>query len=302
MLWWSGCGVNRDCAWRPVWSARYSWPDASRLVRNTYNAVRVRLSRLFSALSAAAILAVAASAQDRPETREGDSRPESRPRTYADRVAEIDREYQAAQESWSKAYEEAKTPEEREKLPFPKPDAWHARLFAIAEEDRTGEGGEAALEWITSHSKRGADFGKALSLLASDHLASPSLKKACEWLEYSRAREVEAFLRKLASSSPHREVRGLATYTLAKFLKGDAESVGFAADALFVEVTEKYADVPRGVGRALGPRAEGFLFELRNLGTGKVAPEIEGEDVDGNPMKLSDFRGRVVVLDFWGFW
>src|SRR5881397_2162529 len=35
---------------------------------------------------------------------------------------------------------------------------------------------------------------------------------------------------------------------------------------------------------------------------GQPAPEIEGEDIDGNRMKLSDFRGKVVVLDFWGFW
>lgn len=35
---------------------------------------------------------------------------------------------------------------------------------------------------------------------------------------------------------------------------------------------------------------------------GKAAPEIAGEDIDGNPMKLSDFRGKVVFLDFWGNW
>jgi len=44
------------------------------------------------------------------------------------------------------------------------------------------------------------------------------------------------------------------------------------------------------------------LFELRNLGIGKTAPEIEGEDVDGKKFKLSDYRGKVVVLDFWGDW
>jgi hypothetical protein len=35
---------------------------------------------------------------------------------------------------------------------------------------------------------------------------------------------------------------------------------------------------------------------------GKPAPEITGEDIDGKPMKLSDFRGQVVLLDFWGNW
>lgn len=35
---------------------------------------------------------------------------------------------------------------------------------------------------------------------------------------------------------------------------------------------------------------------------GMVADEIEGSDLDGVPFKLSDYRGKVVVLDFWGFW
>lgn len=39
-----------------------------------------------------------------------------------------------------------------------------------------------------------------------------------------------------------------------------------------------------------------------DLAIGKVAPEIEAEDVYGVPLKLSDYRGKVVVLDFWGDW
>jgi hypothetical protein len=35
---------------------------------------------------------------------------------------------------------------------------------------------------------------------------------------------------------------------------------------------------------------------------GQNAPEIDGEDVDGVKFKLSDYRGKVVVLDFWGHW
>jgi peroxiredoxin len=32
------------------------------------------------------------------------------------------------------------------------------------------------------------------------------------------------------------------------------------------------------------------------------APEIEGVGIDEKPMKLSDYRGKVVLLDFWGDW
>ena len=39
-----------------------------------------------------------------------------------------------------------------------------------------------------------------------------------------------------------------------------------------------------------------------SLAVGEVAPEIVGVDLHGKEMKLSDFRGKVVVLDFWGDW
>jgi phage FluMu protein Com len=35
---------------------------------------------------------------------------------------------------------------------------------------------------------------------------------------------------------------------------------------------------------------------------GNAALEIEGKDLDGKGFKLSDYRGKVVVLDFWGHW
>jgi thiol-disulfide isomerase/thioredoxin len=38
------------------------------------------------------------------------------------------------------------------------------------------------------------------------------------------------------------------------------------------------------------------------LEVGMRAPEIEGLDTNGRPMRLSAFRGNVVVLDFWGDW
>jgi peroxiredoxin len=41
------------------------------------------------------------------------------------------------------------------------------------------------------------------------------------------------------------------------------------------------------------------LFEIRHLAVGKEPPEIEGEDQNGKEFKLSDYRGKVVLLDFW---
>ena len=48
--------------------------------------------------------------------------------------------------------------------------------------------------------------------------------------------------------------------------------------------------------------AEGQLFEYRDLAIGKAVPDIEGEDTAGEQFKLSDYRGKVVLLDFWAHW
>jgi thiol-disulfide isomerase/thioredoxin len=52
----------------------------------------------------------------------------------------------------------------------------------------------------------------------------------------------------------------------------------------------------------LADRARPALDELRRLGLGRVAPEIKGRDIDGHDFRLSDYRGRVVVLTFSGTW
>jgi cytochrome oxidase Cu insertion factor (SCO1/SenC/PrrC family) len=42
--------------------------------------------------------------------------------------------------------------------------------------------------------------------------------------------------------------------------------------------------------------------DIAGLPVGSAAPEIEGEDIDGARFKLSDYKGQVVLLDFWGNW
>lgn len=54
--------------------------------------------------------------------------------------------------------------------------------------------------------------------------------------------------------------------------------------------------------QSLADVARAKLDELENIQVGKPAPAIDGMGMDGKPLKLSDYKGKVVVLVFWGTW
>ena len=62
---------------------------------------------------------------------------------------------------------------------------------------------------------------------------------------------------------------------------------------------EQYGDVKLPYADTVGVQAKSDLHEIRHLSVGKQAPDIDGEDQDGKRFKLSDYRGKVVLLDFW---
>jgi hypothetical protein len=104
-------------------------------------------------------------------------------------------------------------------------------------------------------------------------------------------------------NNPSAEVRGTACFTLATLFKDEArygqnKPATAQAEKQFERVIKEFGQVKQR-GYPLADLAKPELSELRRLTIGKPAPEIEGTDLDGQPMKLSDYRGKVVVLTFW---
>jgi thiol-disulfide isomerase/thioredoxin len=146
----------------------------------------------------------------------------------------------------------------------------------------------------------------------------------------------ESFLRAAAERSSNQKVRALARFGLGLYrqelidtardlghpLRGESvrawlgpervrqiralepEQLRREAEAHYERTIEEYGDLrPLGEdGPPMGDRARGDLFRLRHLEPGRTVPEIEGEDIDGWWMKLSDFRGKVIVISFWTTW
>ena len=88
-------------------------------------------------------------------------------------------------------------------------------------------------------------------------------------------------------------------------------SIARGGDSLYERVVTEFAELPLdhpgiddflpGRPKTLGGSARMYLDELKCLSVGQPAPEIAGIDLDGKPMKLSEYRGKVVALYFVGF-
>jgi peroxiredoxin len=210
------------------------------------------------------------------------------------------------------------------------------RALALAGGRRDDPQAIDVLLWIIMELRHGA--GDAFLSLGRDHVTNERLIEACRAANFAPPdafERVEAFLHEAESRSPHRTVRGFAGFYLAKALikrastlrraAGEADLAAdlerdLGADSLarfrarpvddlereaeqsLERVTAQYGDLETLRKQPLRVLAQGELFALRRTTIGKEAPEIEGEDAEGRPFKLSDHRGKVVVLTFSGNW
>jgi len=179
---------------------------------------------------------------------------------------------------------------------------------------------------------------RALALLRRHHVTSDKLGPVCQHVVFGFHKSHETFLRAVLEKNPHPQVQALACLSLAQFLANRLDRLDVLADQdrpdlaeryhlifgkVYVEQlqrqnrdeaarevemlfarAEKYGDVKipvtyYGSGGMVGAKAKAELFQIRHLAVGKVAADIEGEDQDGKRFKLSDYRGKVVLLDFW---
>ncbi|MEC9092813.1 MAG: hypothetical protein VX438_08930 [Planctomycetota bacterium] len=109
-------------------------------------------------------------------------------------------------------------------------------------------------------------------------------------------------LRGLLKDSKLDAVKGPATYALGKMLAG-SEKTKAEGIKLIKSIPTQFKDVMvNGGRRSLAKMVEGEIFELERLQIGMDVPNIQGEDIDGVQFNLTDYKGKVVVIDFWGDW
>ena len=178
-----------------------------------------------------------------------------------------------------------------------KPDAVPALVWMLKNARSAGghpTGGKAGAAW-------------AVERLARDHVADPAIKQALPALRYLSFQvgdgPLTGIYERVVEKNPDREAKSMAAFNLAQtlYVGSGGDDAGRAANrqrakSLFRRVVQDYAGTPAARD------AEEFIKSLQGTRVGQEAPEIVGNDENDKEIRLSQFHGQVVMLDFWGFW
>jgi len=215
-----------------------------------------------------------------------------------DKMAAVKADWDKLYEGWAQEARAAKTQEERKEIMGSRPSpAGPIKQMAVLLKD--GPDDPAILEYVewTMGMSRGQSPDGVIEIVEK-HKNTKGLSSVVPFLMRGKEGSLEKELFDWArSSSPHKEVQAMAAFS--KTMDRGISPEDKKAELEFVK--ENGGDLVYR-NRKIAEVAATTLYADENLVIGKEAPEIEGEDIDGVKFKLSDYRGKVVVLDFWGDW
>lgn len=138
--------------------------------------------------------------------------------------------------------------------------------------------------------------------MLKSHNDSPELAQMGRMLERLPHMIDEDFAKSTTTrmlESKNADVRGWALYATHKPAIETADREGeeyAAAKTALLAACEDVED------QRLAKEMRSAIDLREKYGVGCVAPDIAGIDLDGVEFKLSDYKGKVIFLDFWGDW
>lgn len=181
-------------------------------------------------------------------------------------------------------------------------------VFKRAEKDEKDSAAGDLLAWVVTSGSSRTMSEKATSRLLEKYPDHKAIAIVCQSLGRGDSPKAVETLKQILEKSPKAEVKAAAAMALGNNLAAktdtlgdklaEADKVAAEAEKYFTMVIDQYAKD----NAALKKQAETELKALRTIRVGKEAPIISGPDLDQKEFKLSDYRGKVVLLDFWGHW
>ncbi len=253
-------------------------------------------------------------------------------RELAQQAREIQSKLADAEGEEAKAAIEEEMDELREQLSVKTKSIFQNILKLAEQADKDADTSLQAVMMVMTRTDDAELQAKAGELLIKHHMENEDLPDSLQGLMRGMpSKTTQGIFEKVIENSKDDRIRGLASLSLIDYLanakqigaqvvgnpqieKAYPELVEFvkslddldeeAVIARYKKIAAEFADV-KHEDSTIGKIAERKIkvMEIRaNVVVGKVAPEIEGPDIDGTDFKLSDYRGKVVMLDFWGDW
>ncbi len=186
----------------------------------------------------------------------------------------------------------------------PDKSIWADKFQKAADRYSPAAGEAPFLGWIALWSTNKKMATKATETIMDRHADSADLLEVAEYVGVLRravGKELHGKVLDMLMSSKHAMIKANALYSRGYAMVSTRGRTPSTQDlSKGKELMAECARLAKGTELAL--RANAPEFEKTRLQIGMQVPDIVGQDLDGVPFKLSDYRGKVVVIDFWGDW
>lgn len=192
--------------------------------------------------------------------------------------------------------------------------AFYPRFFAAAEDYSGTDEAVPFLAWVVDNAlytpEAQGEVQRALGVLRRSHLASQALVAMAPTLLFMEGAFDSAELAELAGEieavTPSPAMLAHCVFlrlkeTLTREPTDSEAYLAAKAEVLAVMAKAEASDEAEELFMLESTFASEVLVREK-FGIGMVAPDIVGVDLDGVEFRLSDYRGKVVFLDFWGHW
>lgn len=220
---------------------------------------------------------------------------------YADDFEALAAEYEAAKKEFSAKLKEADKTARREMRANPPAKTYWPKFVAMSEAGN----GQATL-WLASNIRDNKDIkskmrGETLTPLYQTLVTKHA---GAEWFE-DAIKSIGANQKYIGNDVAARLL--VSAVDGAKSDNVKAAALFYAAGALEKSDPEKAAEYMARIGKEFSNTMYGTAVAAKSSKAsdsevGKVAPNFAAQTIDGFNFDLESYRGKVVALDFYGFW